>query len=124
MTHQRRLILEELKKVKTHPTADEIYVIVRKTMPRISLGTVYRNLEILSAMGLIIKIEGFGNQRRFDGNTNKHYHIRCIKCGKIDDLPEDAITNIEVDHNKIKGYSIYNHEIQLSGICEQCHNAK
>ena len=59
MTHQRRLILDELKKLKTHPTADEIYVIVRKKMPRISLGTVYRNLEILSETGQIIKIEGF-----------------------------------------------------------------
>jgi Fur family ferric uptake transcriptional regulator len=57
MTRQRRVILEELRKVNTHPSADEIYEIVRKRLPRISLGTVYRNLEILSESGDIQKLE-------------------------------------------------------------------
>ena len=89
MTNQRRVILQELRNVHSHPTADDIYIMVRKTLPRISLGTVYRNLEILSEMGLIKKLVGCGRQRRFDGDIENHYHIRCVKCGKIDDLPEE-----------------------------------
>ena len=67
MTRQRRVILEELRKVKTHPSADEIYEIVRKRLPRISLGTVYRNLEILSESGDIQKLEPGCSLKRFDG---------------------------------------------------------
>jgi Fur family ferric uptake transcriptional regulator len=73
MTNQRQVILEEIQKVNTHPTADEVYETVRKRLPRISLGTVYRNLEILSACGLIQKIGPLSNQMRFDGITKKHY---------------------------------------------------
>ena len=57
MTRQRGIILEELRKINTHPSADEIYERVRKHLPRISLGTVYRNLEILSELGEIQKLE-------------------------------------------------------------------
>ncbi|MDP3286289.1 MAG: transcriptional repressor, partial [Desulfobacterales bacterium] len=67
MTRQRAVILEELKKVKTHPGADEIYEMVRKRLPRISLGTVYRNLEVLSELREIQKFEHVGTLKRFDG---------------------------------------------------------
>ena len=59
MTRQRMVILEELRKVKTHPTADELYAMVRTRMPRISLGTVYRNLDFLTESKEILKLEGF-----------------------------------------------------------------
>ncbi|MCJ7604005.1 MAG: transcriptional repressor, partial [Desulfobulbaceae bacterium] len=68
MTKQRQVILEELRKVKTHPTADDMYQMLRKKMPKISLGTVYRNLEILSESGIIQKLDVGGTQKRFDGD--------------------------------------------------------
>ena len=64
LTKQRKVILEELRKLKTHPSADEIYNIVRERLPRISLGTVYRNLEILSDAGVILKLDVAGSQKR------------------------------------------------------------
>ena len=63
------VILEELRKVKTHPTADELYAMVRTRMPRISLGTVYRNLDFLTESKEILKLESAGSIRRFDGDT-------------------------------------------------------
>jgi len=122
MTHQRRVILQELRNVRSHPSADDIYIMVRKTLPRISLGTVYRNLEILSEMGLIKKLEGCGSQRRFDGDIGNHYHIRCVKCGKIDDVPEEIVTRVEIDRDRIHGYSVLDYKIQFNGICSECSN--
>jgi Fur family transcriptional regulator, ferric uptake regulator len=83
MTSQRRIILEELRKTKTHPTADELYVVARKRLPKISLGTVYRNLDQLAESGEILKLEMCGCQKRFDGNTHEHFHARCQGCGRV-----------------------------------------
>ena len=77
MTQQRKVILEELNNLKTHPTADDLYQVVKVKVPRISLGTVYRNLEILSSDGLIKKLEIGGAQKRFDGDLSDHHHVRC-----------------------------------------------
>ncbi|NNK14655.1 MAG: transcriptional repressor, partial [Desulfofustis sp.] len=81
LTPQRQVILEELAKVKTHPTANEVYDMVRKRLPRIGLGTVYRNLELMADNGMILKLEVGGSQKRFDATTDLHYHIRCTGCG-------------------------------------------
>jgi len=83
MTNQREMILRELKKSKGHLSADELYERVKKFMPRISLATVYRNLEILSDAGMIRKLEISGRQKRFDSELADHDHIYCIECHRI-----------------------------------------
>ncbi|HKK34502.1 MAG TPA: transcriptional repressor [Desulfomicrobiaceae bacterium] len=119
LTNQRKVILEELQAVTSHPTADELYEMVRKRLPRISLGTVYRNLEVLSTCGLILKIEVAGQQKRFDGDTSLHHHIRCIHCGRVGDvtltrdLPD---LNEGVDSNFI----IVGHRLEFQGVCPHC----
>jgi Fe2+ or Zn2+ uptake regulation protein len=120
MTNQRQVILEEIQKINTHPTADEVYEIVRRRLPRISLGTVYRNLEILSACGLIQKIGPLSNQMRFDGITKKHYHLRCIYCGSVEDAPIDPIKNLENAICEKSNYSIIDHKLEFIGICPEC----
>ena len=120
MTNQRQIILEEIRKVNTHPTADEIYEKVRKRLPKISLGTVYRNLEILSACGLIQKIGPSSNQMRFDGITKQHYHIRCIYCGRVEDAPIPPTENLENVIREKSDYSIIDHKLEFIGICPQC----
>ena len=124
MTKQREIILEELKKLKTHPTASELYDIVRKRLPKISLGTVYRNLEILAEMGMIKKLEIAGKEKRWDGDTSKHYHFRCLKCGKVEDIFLKEEDLIKLD-NFFKGYVKNNVKfedmnIEINGICEEC----
>ena len=120
MTHQRRVILDEIRRVTTHPTADELYEMVRKKMPHISLGTVYRNLETLSSLGLIQKIGPLSSQMRFDGNTTNHYHIRCIYCGRLEDAPIEPVDAMD---NAIQGktnFIILGHRVVFLGICPEC----
>ena len=120
LTSQRQIILEELKKVKSHPTADEMYDMVRKKLPRIGLGTVYRNLELLAKLGIIRKLEVDGKQKRFDGDITPHYHIRCIKCSRVDDIFIKMDRGLEKSAASCCDYKILDHHVQFSGICSKC----
>ena len=101
MTRQRRVILQELQKVTTHPTADQVYDMVRKKLPRISLATVYRNLDLLAQDGLISKLDG-GAQLRFDGNPADHYHIRCTRCQRVDDYRRAVMVKDKGGENRYR----------------------
>jgi Fur family ferric uptake transcriptional regulator len=120
MTRQRRVILEELRKVNTHPSADEIYEIVRKRLPRISLGTVYRNLEILSDSGDIQKLETGSSPKRFDGNPSEHFHIRCVRCDRIADVV--ILPDLEIDLERVNAadFEVIGHRLEFLGLCPQC----
>lgn len=120
MTRQRRIILEELKNLHSHPTADEVYETVRKRMPRISLGTVYRNLEILSQWGLAQKLDLAGARRRFDGSTEAHYHVRCLGCGQIEDVPGEPLQNLEESVRGNTDFEIIGHRLNFLGFCPSC----
>jgi len=119
MTRQRKVILEELRKVNTHPSADEVYEIVRKRLPRISLGTVYRNLEILSESGDIQKLEPGCSLKRFDGDASEHCHIRCVHCDRIADAP---IPDLKVDMARVNStdFEIIGHRLEFLGVCPEC----
>lgn len=120
MTRQRRVILETLRANNIHPSADEVYEMVRQQLPRVSLATVYRNLEILSEVGEIQKLELSGSLKRFDGNPEKHYHIRCINCDRLDDAPMRSLENIE---DKLLGstdYQVIGHRLEFMGLCPDC----
>ena len=120
MTRQRKAILEEIKSANLHPTADEIYKMVRRRLPRISLGTVYRNLEILSESGVVKKLDIGGTQKRFDGNPENHYHVRCIDCGRVEDIPVKSVTIIEDVFHDVCDYQITGHQLVLVGLCPVC----
>jgi len=120
LTPQRQVILEELSKVKTHPTANEIYDMVRKRLPRIGLGTVYRNLDLMAENGTILKLEVGGTQKRFDATTEPHYHIRCTECGRVDDIDMEVFGQIEQAAGEATDYEVLGHHIEFTGICESC----
>lgn len=120
VSKQRKAILETLQNTRCHPTADEVYEIVRQRLPHISLGTVYRNLEILSSTGVIKKIQLGGPQMRFDDCTKDHDHIRCVHCGRVDDLPLNPLNPCEEALQKECGYKIIGHCLEFMGICPQC----
>lgn len=123
MTRQRAVILEVLRGVKTHPTADEVYNLVRQQIPKVSLGTVYRNLEILADSYEIKKIESAGSQKRFDGDMSLHQHVRCVECGKIGDvmppvpLPLNGLPTVV-------GFNINQARVEFEGICQNCSASK
>ncbi|MGD9286044.1 MAG: transcriptional repressor [Desulfobacterales bacterium] len=120
MTRQRRVILEELCKVDTHPSADEVYEMVRKRLPRISLGTVYRNLEILAESGDIQKLEPSCTLKRFDGKTEDHYHLRCIRCDRVVDAPVGFDVSIKHDLGNGTDFKIIGHKLEFIGLCSDC----
>lgn len=124
ITHQREIILEELRSVTSHPTADELYEMVRRRLPRISLATVYRNLEWLAENGIVQKIEVGGRQKRFDGTTAEHYHIRCLKCGKVDDVVMVPLESLENQLEQSTGYTILGHRIEFHGLCPTCKHSE
>lgn len=120
MTRQRAVILEELRKTKTHPTADELYGMVRQRLPRISLGTVYRNLDFLADNGTIRRLEASGSTKRFDGDVSAHQHVRCVSCGRIGDVmppvPEPSVEGMEVPGF----HCIHAARVEFDGLCEEC----
>ena len=119
-TRQRRVILEELRKLSSHPTAADLYEIVRRHLPRISLGTVYRNLELLARMDLIQKLEISGTEARFDGNPDRHYHVRCVRCERVDDLHEVPDDPMKGGFEELDGYEILGYRLEFFGICPEC----
>jgi Fur family ferric uptake transcriptional regulator len=114
------VILEELKAVTSHPTAAEIHKMIKPKMPRVSLGTVYRNLDFLSNNGIIQKIETTGRKMRFDGNAQPHIHVRCIECGKLEDIPNISIRSIQDKVSNISSFKIVGHNIGFEGLCPDC----
>jgi Fe2+ or Zn2+ uptake regulation protein len=120
MTHQREIILQELQQSGLHLTADELYDRVKKMLPRISLATVYRNLEILTQAGLIAKREVSGRQKRFDSDVSDHDHIYCIRCHRIDNLDVDRQCIGSLPTSRINGYTITGYRLEFVGICREC----
>jgi len=119
-TKQRKIILEELRKVTSHPTADELHRMVRLRLPGISIATVYRNLEILSDEGSVLKLDVSGTQRRFDGTPENHYHVRCTSCGKVEDVHMPVVASMDATAANVCGYRVQSHVVEFTGTCPEC----
>lgn len=120
MTRQRKVILEELRATDQHPSADDLHGRVKQKLPRISLGTVYRNLEILTQLGKIQTIALAGNLKRFDGIPQNHYHMRCVHCARLVDAPMEVIDSLERALQEKTEFRILNHQLEFAGICPAC----
>jgi Fur family ferric uptake transcriptional regulator len=120
MTRQRRALLKAVQQATGHPTADDIYRIVRRWLPHISLGTVYRNLEILSRHGIVHKIELGSTQRRFDAKRPSHYHVRCLGCGRVEDVDIRPQARLERAARSATNYKITGHRLEFLGLCGRC----
>lgn len=121
-TMQRLLILETVRELQCHATADEVYEKIVQKYPQISKGTVYRNLNLLSDMGEIRKLEMPNGAARFDHICQKHYHARCVKCGQIFDVEMDFIEDLDKYIKNTHGFKILGHDIIFKSICLACNN--
>lgn len=119
-SRQRDALLAELQSRYDHPTAEDLYLTVKKNIPNLSLGTVYRNLSLLVDEGEIIKISSDGADR-YDGCAVPHCHFSCTKCGKMSDiiLPENTLL-INDDVIKSVHGSVEKYSVTLFGICDEC----
>ena len=117
---QRDTILQVVMNSKDHPRADWVYDQVRKDIPNISMGTVYRNLRSLAKSGEIRQLDLADGTSRFDGNTDSHYHFRCERCGHIFDLDEPVDQSISERVAKNTGFRVYRQRMELIGLCNAC----
>lgn len=120
LTTQRAAVYDYLSEVKHHPTAEEVFLAVKPKLPRISLATVYKNLEALVQCGAVSKLAYGDASARYDIRTDHHYHTRCLGCGKIWDL--DAGGGSEV-FERIKpqaGFEVKDYRLELLGYCREC----
>ena len=119
-SRQRECIKEYLNASCEHPTADTVYLSVKQEFPNISLGTVYRNLNLLADLGEAVKITAPNGGVHFDGRTEPQYHFHCNKCGRVIDLQLDELNCI----NKAAGENfngiIENHSMMFYGTCGDC----
>ena len=117
---QRDSIMEFLRERKDHPTADTVYMNVRKTFPSISLGTVYRNLTLLADIGEIARIRVGDGVDHFDADTSPHYHFICNECGSVIDLDMKDMVFINETANKNFDGLIEGHITYFYGKCGSC----
>ncbi|SEV84730.1 Fur family transcriptional regulator [[Clostridium] fimetarium] len=119
-TIQRSLVLETVQELQCHATAEEIYDTIVKKHANISRGTVYRNLNLLSDIGQIRKMEMPSGADRFDHQCHKHYHARCIKCGRVFDVEMEVIADLEKNIKNTHGFEFIEHDLIFKGICLEC----
>lgn len=118
LTNQKKTVLDYLKSVKNHPTAENVYLGVKKKLPQISLGTVYRILHNLSERRAIVKIPS--EVSRFDGDTSSHAHYICKKCGAIFDVFDIDNSCETLKNKKTKVGKVENYQIYFYGTCKKC----
>ena len=120
---QRQIILDAVKARCDHPTADMIYFDVRSSDDKISRGTVYRNLGMLSENGDIGNVK-LSSADRYDMRSDLHYHMVCTCCGKVFDAPLGYNEQLDTQIQKETGFQISRHRLIFEGVCSECINKK
>jgi Fur family transcriptional regulator, peroxide stress response regulator len=119
-SRQRTRILELLKSTTIHPTADWLYEQLKKEFPKLSLGTVYRNLAVLTDQALVTKIHFGSTFDRFEAQMEPHYHLVCKNCGSILDFYMPIYDEINSKAQELTEFNIQYHRIDFYGLCKNC----
>jgi|WetSurMetagenome_2_1015567.scaffolds.fasta_scaffold63298_2 Fur family transcriptional regulator, peroxide stress response regulator len=119
-SRQRERILGVLKSTNSHPSADWLYHQLKKDMPRLSLGTVYRNLNTLIAQGFVQRLPIEDGIDRFEATIEPHYHLVCEQCGSVTDFSMPHPIGINVQAEKLSNFKIKRHRIDFYGLCSKC----
>ena len=117
-SNQRDAILRLVRETDTHPSAEWIYEQARKDIPDISLGTVYRNLSQLAAAGMILRIFDNGHTR-YDGNSDRHDHVRCTSCGRLFDV-HVPVSGIAAAVSRNVDFHVTGYSLEITGFCNEC----
>lgn len=119
-TVQRKIILDTLKKLNTHPTIDAIYAEIHKGHPSISKTTVYRNLRKLANNGIISQVSLPDGLERYDERVDQHYHFKCKNCGSIFDVDIGYLAGINEAVQGKYCVQVYEHYVVFIGVCPKC----
>ena len=120
LTSQRRAVLEALKDFKGHPSAEEVYLVVKKRNPRVALGTVYQALSVLEEIGLIEAKHWSESPVRYDLNTEPHHDIRCTRCSEIAEIPGVGYEDFAARIRENTPYEVTNASLVIEGVCPGC----
>ncbi len=118
-TAQRAAVYDYLKGVHHHPTGEEVYMAVKRRVPRVSLATVYNALEVLADCGLATKYTSGSAATRYDIRTDPHSHARCLRCGRVMDV--DVVPDERwVGQIPVRGFRVTGFRFELVGECSAC----
>ena len=121
LTKQRLAILNVLRSTTSHPDAYWIYEQVRHDIPNVSLGTIYRSLNVLRDLGLIKELTYGDQHSRYDADVSNHGHVTCLRCGRIVDVPVlQRDGNLSRSAEEESGFQIKNVRLEFEGICPAC----
>lgn len=111
-----------------HLTAEEIYEEVKQCNPEIGLATVYRTIQLLEGLGVIYRLELNDSCNRYElaheNETHRHHHLICSKCGKVIEVEDDLLENLEMKIQKKYNFKIKDHSVKFFGLCSECENDK
>lgn len=119
-SRQRELIQRTVEQNQVHPTADTVYSLVRESEPNISLGTVYRNLNLLYEQGVLRKICIPNASDRFDGRLDEHQHSICTRCGRMFDVGIEAVYELDEQIKGIADFTVTGYQVLIEGVCHRC----
>jgi Fe2+ or Zn2+ uptake regulation protein len=122
LTSQRRAVLEALKEARGHPSAEEIYLIVKKKNPRVALGTVYQALSVLEEIGVVGSKHWSESPTRYDLNVEPHLDIRCARCGEVSEIPGVELGELEERIRDNTPYEVTRTAVVIEGLCPTCRN--
>jgi len=120
LTRQRTAVFDYLGRADHHPTAEEVFLAVKPELPKISLATVYKNLEALVAAGAASKLTYGDGAARYDIRTDHHYHSRCLGCGRITDLEPRGEKELATLVKAPSGFQIEDYRVEVVGYCKDC----
>jgi len=123
LTEPRRLILDVVRATDAHPSAAMVHRAVQKRLPRVSLGTVYRNLRRLAAEGFLAERAGVDGLR-FDGNVARHDHFTCLTCGRVFDVPPARAAGSRKRVEVGTGFEVHDHRVEFYGACAACRHRR
>jgi Fur family transcriptional regulator, ferric uptake regulator len=120
LTSQRRAVLEALKEAQGHPSAEDIYLIVKKKNPRVALGTVYQALSVLEEIGVVGTKHWSESPTRYDLNVEPHLDIRCAGCGEVSEIPGVELGELEMSIRDNTPYEVTRTTMVIEGLCPSC----
>lgn len=121
---KRQAVYDALCATHSHPSAEQLFSTLKPSIPELSLGTVYRNLDVLMQDGLIISVGKVNGQERYDANVKPHAHLVCSCCGKVDDFFGELKLPEYAELESVTGWELSSHSLTYAGLCEDCVKSK
>lgn len=129
LTPQRRALINTvIENEGKHLTAEELYSLVKNICPEIGLATVYRTLQLMDRLDILCKLELDDGCSRYElvhkNENHRHHHLICTNCGKVIEVKEDLLEELENDIETTYEFKVYNHSLKFYGLCKKCYNEK